>query len=558
MTLWAWRTTVGLLGLVLAVLLSVPMRPRWRAIGVALTAVALVGAILAATIRKAGHLVLEEFAAHSSILHWTLLIELIGALAWLLVLSRQHRQSGRLFRAAAIASLASVLGGSNLYHRYIQGIRREVADIRQTEQRPEPLSFRPSDWPCWRGPLGTNAAISNEHCSWTSPAQAVWTTEVPGKGHSSPCVVGDFVFVTTSQESSSTQSMLALDRRTGKRLWERVVHTGLMAPKHARNSYASPSPCCDGQRVFAVFSNSDSVFATALDIGSGKVIWHEQLRDYLTPHNLGASPALCDDFLIVAAESGAAPCVIAVLRHSGKLAWRTRLRLDEPSYASPIVRPHATGNEVILPTRLAVAAIDAGTGAPRWSFPWKNVDAAATAVFDNNRIVATGRYETLCISVSDGTEPCVAWRSKKAVGYVPSPLLLDDLVFLITDEGIAICLDANSGATIWKVRLGGSFSASPILAKKVIYAVSERGKVFAFQAASEFRMLTTFDISQPVHSTPVMCGDHVLVRTESSLICFQNRPSQPTELSVGESGILSTCAPLDLSVASDDRTGLSE
>jgi len=521
MMLWAWRATVGLLGLALAVLLSAPMPRRWRALGVTLTAACLIGIVLAATMRKAGYIVLQEFAAHSSPLHWTLVIELVGGLTWLLVLSRQHWSAGRLSRVAVMASLASVVAGSNIYYRYIRGIRQEVVDSRETDQRAEPLRSGRGDWPCWRGPLGINAAISDARCRWTSPAQAVWTAEVPGEGHSSPCVCGDYVFVTTSQASSSTQSMLAFHRRTGQRLWQRVVHTGLMAPKHARNSYASPSPCCDGKRVFAVFSNSDAIFATALDIVSGKLIWQEQLRDYITPHNLGASPALCGDFLIVAAETGAAPCLIAVLRHSGKLAWRTRLRLDEPGYASPIVRPHALGREVILPTYLAVVAIDADTGSPRWSFPWKNLDAAATAVFDDSHIVASGRYETICISVSAGIEPRVAWRSKKAVGYVPSPLLVDDMAFLITDEGIALCLDGNSGETIWKARLGGSFSASPILAGRLVYAVSERGKVFVIQPGSEFRMLTTFDISQPVYSTPVMCGDHVFVRTTSSLICFR-------------------------------------
>lgn len=523
MKLWAWRCGVAFLGLVLAFLAGARMDTRRRVRAMLLVGACLAAAVFLGAMRASSHVVLMEIRSASSILHWVLAGEILALLAWLALLSREPLRA-RALRLACVSLLAVAVAAHDAFRLRESGIRQEVVAQRTAGHAAPPLaSSGRGDWPCWRGPSGNNHVPAEESFEWRSPDQVVWKSEVPGEGHSSPCVWGDRIFLTTAHEKPPAQIVLAFHRDTGERLWERTVHQAPLTPKHPKNSYASSTPCCDGRSVYAVFSNASAVHVTSLDMESGRVLWQTRLGDYINAHNYGSSPAIFEDLVVVPVEGQERPFVAAVYRDSGAVAWRTRLRLDGASYASPMVMPTPQGPQIILPTKSAVVSLDPATGRDLWSFPWAPLDTVAAAVFDASRAVVTGTYpspEILALDLSAAL-PCAIWRSRRGAAQVPSPILAGNELYVVSDEGIATCFDAGTGAVIWKKRLGGEFSASPLLVGETIYAVNEAGRVFAFGAAREFHLLRSFDLPDPVLASPVLCGGRLFVRTARSLTCIR-------------------------------------
>jgi outer membrane protein assembly factor BamB len=311
-------------------------------------------------------------------------------------------------------------------------------------------------------------------------------------------------------------------RDNGRVLWERTVHRAPMGNKHGKNSFASPTPCTDGRCVYAVFSNSSAVYVTAMEIARGRTAWQTKLGDYSTNNGYAASPTLFGSFVIVSVEGQWRPYVVALLRQSGQIAWRTRLRLEGPSDASPIIMSTEWGDELILPTASAVVSLDAATGSPRWSCPWGQEEVVATAAFNRSRIYVTCAYprpELMAIELGGSAAPRVLWRKTREAGRVPSPLLAGRDLFLIDDRGVAACLDAETGQTVWRKRLRGEFSASPLLAGGRIYAASEAGEVFVCRADRKFELLMSFDLGAPILASPAVCGGQMFIRTLDSLVC---------------------------------------
>jgi outer membrane protein assembly factor BamB len=385
-----------------------------------------------------------------------------------------------------------------------------------------------ADWPWWRGPaLDGKSRGAKAPLRWGAKENVVWRTPLPGSGHSSPVLWGERIFLTTADESARTQSVLALDRTSGKVLWTTVAHKGPLPRKNPKNSHASATPACDGTRVFSVFLGSDALHVTATDL-DGKILWQEKAGGFRSEHGYGASPVLHGDLVIVSGDS-LAGCFLAGLdRSTGKVVWKADRKATgrHGDYATPIIATLAGKPQLILMGLGEVSSYDPRTGKRLWNCKGPSEVTGCTPAFSDTLVFATGGYpeKNLLAIRADGsgdvTDTHVAWRSNSGVAYVPSPLYHDGLLYLVSDGGVATCFEAKSGKQLWQERLAGAFTSSPVLAGGRVYVTNESGRTHVFEAGRTFRRAATNDLGERVLATPAICGGRVYLRTSQALYCI--------------------------------------
>jgi outer membrane protein assembly factor BamB len=346
-----------------------------------------------------------------------------------------------------------------------------------------------TDWPWWRGPSRNGVAVNSASVPvrFGESENVLWRAPVPGRGHSSPIVVGDRVFLATADESSQVQSVLAYDRKTGKQLWKTDVNRGGFASRiHPKNTYASPTVACDGQRVIAVFANHDTAQATALDL-NGKKLWQQPVGPFdprRYEYGYGPSPVLYKETVIVAAEADTAGYITALDRKAGKKVWRTP-RPENISYSTPSIAHVGGRDQMIMSGADHVVSYDPATGKQLWSAPGTTAATCGTAVWDGDTVFCSGGYpksETVAVR-ADGTKQVLWTNSQKC--YEQSMLAYNGYVYALTDNGGLFCWRASDGEEMWRQRLKGPVSASPVLAGGHIYWANELGTMYVFQPNSE-------------------------------------------------------------------------
>jgi len=338
------------------------------------------------------------------------------------------------------------------------------------------------DWPGWRGPSHDGHARSGQELplTWSETEHVVWVTNVPGRGNGSPTVVGDHVYLASCDEVTGSQTVYAFDRGTGKPTWERQVHASGAMRKNARSSGASATVACDGERLFVNFATSGTVVVSCLS-RDGMILWQTKLCDYQIHQGYGASPRVHGDLVIVVADHQGGGAVGGLDRRTGAVVWR-RDRPPAPNYSSPIVHRLFGRDQLILIGCNMVASYDPTTGRTLWEHKGSTTECVTTTVTDGSRIYSTGGYPRNHVAaiMADGSGT-VSWENGDRV-YVPSMLHHEGHLYALLDAGIAVCWDAASGAERWKQRLGGNFSASPIIVGDTIYATSEAGETHVFRA----------------------------------------------------------------------------
>ena len=389
----------------------------------------------------------------------------------------------------------------------------------------EPLaeaSPGPEDWPWWRGPgRDGKSRETDPPLEWREEAGVAWRTPVPGRGHGSPSVWGDRIYLATADEEKEEQLVLAYDRASGSELWRRVVHQGGFVHRHTKNSHASGTPACDGERVYIAFLNAGAIRATALD-RDGRIVWQRKAGDFETEHGYGASPVLYGQTVIVCGDSNGSSFLTALHRGTGDVVWTTERRAVS-SFASPIVGRVAGRDQLLLSGADVVASYAPSSGELLWHCEGPTETMASTMAFGGDLVVATGGYpekEILCIRADgegDVSDSRVVWREKRGVSYVPSPLIHEGRLYIVNDQGIATCFGLASGKELWKGRLEGGFSASPVLAGGRIYVTSEAGETFVIEAGDEFRILARNKLPGGGFATPVIAGGRIYLRTTEAL-----------------------------------------
>ena len=374
------------------------------------------------------------------------------------------------------------------------------------------------DWPWWRGPSrnGVAASTATPPTKWSNTQNVVWKSPVSGRGHSSPIVVGDKVFLETADEAKKVQSVIAFDRKTGKQLWKTDISTGGFVRKnHPKNTEASPTLACDGERLFASFFHHETIQATALDL-NGKKLWQETVGSF-NPRTLeygyAPSPTLYRETVIISVEYDGESAITALNSQTGKQVWRTK-RQSMITFSTPVVAHVAGKDQLLLSGAMQVASYDPANGKPLWSTPGTTAATCGTMVWDGDIVFASGGYpkpETIAVK-ADGSGT-VLWTNNQKC-YEQSMLAHDGYVYGLTDGGILFCWRGSDGKEMWKERLKGPVSSSPVLAGGNIYQANEDGTCYVFKPNPEkFDPVAENQLGDEAFPSPAVVGNQIFIRT---------------------------------------------
>lgn len=405
------------------------------------------------------------------------------------------------------------------------------------------------NWPQFRGPTGQgHSSETNVPLRWSVTNNIVWKTPIPGESWSSPIVWGDRLFVTTATDLGESCRVLELDRRSGKLLWDKEVFKQTPRHKQERNTFATPTPATDGERVYACFG--DGSFA-ALDF-DGNVLWVNRDYKFYGEHGLGTALRLHGGLLIMARDGSSdgddkklgwqkpwgQSYVLALDARTGKERWKTGRGLSRISHGTPVICDQEGKTIVVSEAGDVVQGFDLTTGARLWSDEAIGEGKVPSPVVGDGLVFTAGGWggkETIKAfkigGAGDLKEKQLVWEQKKGMPKVPSMIYVKPHLFAITDGGIASCLNGSTGEMVWQERIGGNFSASPVAAQGRIYFVADGGETTVIEAGPEFKVLARNPLAEKVQASPAISQGQIFIRTENSLFCIgvdpRTAPSNP-------------------------------
>jgi outer membrane protein assembly factor BamB len=388
------------------------------------------------------------------------------------------------------------------------------------------------DWPQFRGPTGQGVVAPGRlPTAWSPTCNVVWKQDIPGRGWSSPVVQDGRIYLTTAVAVSGDHSLraVALDAATGKVLWNvEVFRSGPGAgPVHGKNSHASPTPVVAGKKLFVHFGHQGTA---CLDL-DGKVLWRKILR-YAPVHGNGGSPIIVDDKLIFSVDGADKQFVVALDRDTGKERWRTDRRTEaikKFSFSTPLLITVQGQKQIISPGSDNVCAYDPDTGKEIWRVKYEGYSVVPRPVYGHGLVFICTGYESPSLLAirpdgkGDVTGTHVAWTLRRNVALTPSLLFHEDELYMVSDSGIASCLDARTGKVLWQQRLGGSYSASPILADGKIYFLSEDGVATIVKTGKTFERVARNSLGEQTLASYAVVDGALLIRTERHLYRIEQR-----------------------------------
>jgi outer membrane protein assembly factor BamB len=379
------------------------------------------------------------------------------------------------------------------------------------------------DWPAFRGPTGQGHSTERGvPLEWSESKNILWKTPVPGRGWSSPVVVGGRVWLTTAtRERGVSLRLLAFDVASGKETVNvEVFRIGNGDLLNIKNSHASPTPIVDGDRVYVHFGAEGTAALTT----SGEILWKTKLR-YQSQHGMGGSPALFGELLIISCDGSDDAFVIALDTKTGKTRWRTgRRQPADQAYSTPLVVRIGNRDEVVSVGAFRTAAYDAQTGKEIWRVSYDDgFSNVPRPVFGHGLVyIPTGFQQPSLIAVrpdgeGDVTRSHIAWTLQRAAPLTPSPILVGDELYVVNDVGIATCVDARTGTVRWVQRLGGNYSASPVAVDGRIYFLSEEGVATVIAPGTVFRKLATNTLDGDVLASMAVAHGSIFIRSATHL-----------------------------------------
>lgn len=384
------------------------------------------------------------------------------------------------------------------------------------------------EWPEWRGPrLDGSSSESNIPTYWSATENIKWKTPIPGKGHSSPIVWDDRVFVTTCLEDKQERMLLCLDRESGKVLWQNEVLKSPLEHKNKLNSYASATPATDGKSVWVAFFQIPRIELACYDF-DGKEIWRKSPGEFHSVHGFCSSPILYHDLVILNCDQDSpAACIVAYDRNTGEEKWRTSRPNQTRSYCTPIICNVAGRDQLILSGSKCVASYDPASGKQLWIMDGPTEQFVASPVVTDGVVFITGGFPTYHLVVIDPdgagniTHSKILWHEHGSVAsYVPSPIAAGDWFFVCSDGGLATCWEARTGKEMWKHRLGQHHSASPVSAGGNLYFTADNGDTYVFKAGPTFELLSQNPLGEEVRASPAVSHGELFIRGVQNLYCI--------------------------------------
>jgi outer membrane protein assembly factor BamB len=406
-------------------------------------------------------------------------------------------------------------------------------------------SLHAEEWPGWRGPRGDGTSREKGiPLTWSETENIRWKTPIPGKGHSSPIVWGERVFVTTCLEDKGERVLMCLDRRDGKVLWQQVVVTAKLEKKHPLNSFASATPVTDGKDVWVAFLAYPDMQAACYDF-DGKRIWQRSPGKLLSVHGFCSSPILYKNLVILNGDQDAKAYLVALDKETGEERWR----IDRPnrtrSYCTPILI-HAKNNpertQLVLSGSKCVTGYDADTGKLLWIIDGPTEQYVASLVYlDGVLFLTTGFPEYHLMGISpEGSGNITAskyirWHiphkinhlnRNSGASYVPSPIAANGHFYVVSDTGYLSCLETQTGERLWKEKLGKHHSASPVLADGHLYFLDDEGNLFVLKASDKFELVHKNKLGEECYASPAISRGQIFIRALHNLYCIGEAPSK--------------------------------
>ena len=415
-------------------------------------------------------------------------------------------------------------------------------------------------WPQWRGPFFNGMARGDAPAVWSDTTNIKWKTEIPGRGHSTPAIWGDRIFLTTAVPtgkpaavSSATAApqaqggraqagppvehqfdLLALDRKTGKILWQRTakVATPHEGYHRAYGSFASNSPATDGRYVYASFG-SRGIYAYDFN---GKLIWQKDLGVQMKMRlafGEGSAPLLVGDRLFLVFDHEEASFMVALDKRNGNELWRAA-RDERSSWSTPLAVDHGGRTEIVVSATNKVRSYDPETGKVLWESSGLGANAIPVPVYQNGMVyVMSGYRDPKLMAIKLGRQgdltgsDAIAWSHTRGLAYTASPVLYDNKLYVVTDNGMISAFNATTGEPHYaQTRLPKSYNlkASPVGANGKLYLATEDGDVVVLKMGEKFEVITTNHLTDQVFiATPVIAAGELYLRGQNTLFCISEK-----------------------------------
>ena len=399
----------------------------------------------------------------------------------------------------------------------------------------------PADWPRWRGHSGDGAGGSQRFPHQWSEQDWAWTSRLPGNGHASPVVWRQRIYTASADEAAAGRFVSCHATADGRLLWQREI-PGPIEPHHAQNSSASGSVTADEGGVYWLWATKEQLRCEAFS-HEGAPLWHADLGPYASEHGFGASASVWQDLLILPIEHDGPSAIVALETKTGRERWRLPREMARTAYSTPLVvepsESAASGDTVVVLASMAhgLTGIDPATGGVLWErrcFPKRTVSSPVMAGplvvgtcgegGGDNTLVAvrptvTGAAER---NASDedqkAPEPELAYQLDRSVApYVPTPVCSGQRLYLWGDRGVVTCVNAADGTVLWRGRVGGVFSASPIVVGGTVINVTAEGEVVVIADGEAFEVLGRTPLGEACRATPAVAGGRMFFRSVGRL-----------------------------------------
>ena len=404
-------------------------------------------------------------------------------------------------------------------------------EVRMVEAEGEAAKY----WPRWRGPSGQGVVRSGEYPDTWSEKSIAWKVPVPGRGNSSPIVWRDRIFFTTAYNDGARLSLLCFRRSDGKLLWELAAPQESVEYVHPKNGHASATPVTDGERVYASFGPHGLIAASF----EGKLLWHAPIGRVDNYHGTAGSPVLYKDTVIIYQDGGAnfgappsasVPSFIAAFdRKTGKTLWRTP-RSATVGWGTAIVIRAGDRDELVVCSQRRATAYDPANGRELWTVSGLTFEVIPTPVVGHDLVFCSSGRAGPTIAIRPGgsgdvTSTHVAWSTPKGSPFVPSGIIVGDVLYLVNDmQSIITAYEATTGTLLFQGRLGEarreSFSSSPVALDGKVFFTNDDGETFVIEAAREFKLLHVNRLGEPTYASPALVDGRWYFRTASSLVAI--------------------------------------
>lgn len=392
-------------------------------------------------------------------------------------------------------------------------------------------SLRAEDWPEFRGPTGQGIVRKGGlPTEWGPQKNVVWKKAIPGKGWSSPVVVSNRVYLTTAVPNQGGLSLraLCLEAGSGRTVWDREIFHPKRAPGiHSKNSHASPTPLVHDGKLFVHFGNQ----GTACLNLDGTILW-KTVQRYAPVHGSGGTPILVDGLLVFNCDGGDRAYVVALNASNGKERWRAPRKGNAAkkfSFSTPLLIDVKGQKQIVSAGSDEVSGFNPRDGKEIWRVHFKGYSLIPRPVYGHGLVFLSTSYDSptfLAIrpdGEGDVTKTHIAWRLRRGAPHTPSPLLVGDELYLVSDGGIASCVNAKTGKPYWQERIGGAYSASPVYADGKVYFQSEAGVGTVVRAGKDFEKLATNDMGEPTLASYAAADGALFLRTAEHLYRIESR-----------------------------------